>query len=69
MCHVTIVVATIVAEYGLSVANTARKDLAATLSNFSLEVISLAKDGAELMIESGWLEKLPQTANRKELMN
>ena len=31
--------------------------------------VALAKDGAELMIESGWLEKIPQTANRKELLN
>ena len=69
MCHVTVVIATIIAEYGISVANTARKDLATTFANFSLEVLLLAKDGAELMIESGWLEKLPQTANRKELMN
>ncbi len=69
MCHVTVVIATIVAEYGLSLANTARKDLAVTFSNFSVEVLALAKDGAELMIESGWLEKNPQTANRKELMN
>ena len=29
----------------------------------------ISKDGAELMIESGWLEKIPETANRKELMN
>lgn len=69
MCHVTVVIATIIAEYGLSTAYTARKDLAATFTTLSLEVLALAKDGAELMIESGWLEELPQTANRKELIN
>ncbi len=69
MCHVTVVIGTIIAEYGLSASNTARKDLAATFANFAIEVIALAKDGSELMIESGWLERVPQTADRKELMN
>jgi len=69
MCHVTVVIATIVAEYGISASNTARKDLVATFANLTTEILSLAKDGAELMIESGWLEKIPQTSNRKELMN
>ncbi|TGE37298.1 DUF3231 family protein [Desulfosporosinus fructosivorans] len=69
MCHVTSVIATIISEYGLSASYTARKDLAATFASLSLEVLALAKDGAELMIENGWLEKIPQTANRKELIN
>ena len=67
--HVTVAIATIVAEYGLSAPYTARKDLAGSFATLSAEVLSLAKDGAELMIESGWLEKIPQTANRKELIN
>ncbi|GAB6152015.1 hypothetical protein JCM17380_07650 [Desulfosporosinus burensis] len=69
LCHVTVVIGTIIAEFGLSASNTARKDLAATFANLLIEALALAKDGAELMIESGWLEKVPQTANRKELMN
>lgn len=69
LCHVTVVIGTIIAEYGLSLASTARKDLASTLGAFLIEVIALAKDGAELMIESGWLERVPGTANRKKLMS
>lgn len=69
MCHVTAVIATIIAEYGLSIPYTARADLAATFAKLTAEVLDLAKDGAKLMIESGWLEKIPETANRKELMN
>ncbi len=69
MCHVTVVLGTIILEYGLSVASTARVDLAATFANFTVDVIALAKGGSELMIESGWLERVPQTADRKELMN
>ncbi|WP_243454407.1 DUF3231 family protein [Desulfosporosinus fructosivorans] len=44
LCHVTVVIAAIIAEYGLSVSNTARKDLAITFTNFSIEVLALAKD-------------------------
>lgn len=69
MCHVTVVIATIIAEYGLSVPYTARADLAATFAKLTAEVLALAKNGAELMIESGWLEKIPETANRKKLIN
>ncbi len=69
MCHVTAVIATIITEYGLSLAYTFRKDLAATFSSLTIELATLAKDGAELMIESRWLEKMPQTADRKELIN
>jgi len=68
-CHVTVVIGTIIAELGLSLSNNARKDLAVTFANLMMEALSLAKDGAELMIECGWLEKVPQTANRKELIN
>ena len=45
----------------------ARKDLGVTMMKFMVEVLGLVKDGGELMIELGWLEKMPQTANRKEL--
>ncbi|KUO76781.1 MAG: hypothetical protein APF81_11470 [Desulfosporosinus sp. BRH_c37] len=68
LCHVTIVIATIIAEYGLSLSYTARRDLASTFGNFVIEVLALAKDGGELMIESGWLERVPGTADRKELI-
>jgi hypothetical protein len=45
----------------------ARKDLGVTTMRFMAEILSLAKDAAELTIELGWLEKMPQTADRKEL--
>ena len=69
LAHVTVAIGTINIEYGISLPYTARKDLAISFATLSNEVLALAKDGAELMIESGWLEKIPQTANRKELMN
>ena len=68
LSHVTVVIGYIVAEYGMALTNSARKDLAITYSKFLVEVVSMAKDGAELMIESGWLEKVPETTDRKKLI-
>lgn len=68
MSHITSVTAFIIAAYGLAVANIARMDLVSTFSKSVVEVIGLAKDGAELMIECGWLEKVPETADRRELI-
>lgn len=42
-------------------------DLGVTLMKFMTEVLGLAKEGAELTIELGWLERMPETANREEL--
>ncbi|MDR3602903.1 MAG: DUF3231 family protein [Desulfosporosinus sp.] len=67
LCHVTVTIAFILAEYGLALTNTARKDLVATFSSFMLELLDIAKDGAELMMENGWLERVPETVDREKL--
>lgn len=69
LSHVTVVMGYIVAEYGMALVNTARKDLVVTYSSFLYEVLSLAKDGANIMIECGWLERVPETVDRKKLIN
>lgn len=63
----TAVTAFIATSYGEAISTMARKDLGVTMMRFITEILSLAKDGAELSIELGWLEKSPQTAERKEL--
>ena len=68
LSHVTVVIGYIVSEFGMALTNTTRKDLAVTYSKFLAEVITMAKDGAELMIESGWLEKVPETTDRQKLI-
>ena len=68
LCHTTVAIASIIAEDGYALTTMSRKDLIATFSKFIIELLSLAKDGAELMIENGWLERVPGTADRKGLI-
>lgn len=69
LSHITAVTAFNIAGYGHVVTNTARMDLVSTFRDFVNEILVLAKDGGELMIEGGWLEKVPQTADRKDLIH
>lgn len=68
MFHVTVISsACCICGFGLSLSKCARKDVALTFSRLIAELIDFAKDGLDLMIEHGWLERVPETANRKEL--
>ncbi|EGW37256.1 hypothetical protein DOT_4898 [Desulfosporosinus sp. OT] len=33
------------------------------------EIIEFSKDGVDLLIENGWLERVQETANRQELIH
>lgn len=63
----TAVTAFIATTYGEAISTMARKDLGVTMMKFMAEMLTLAKDAAELAIKFGWLDKMPQTADRKEL--
>lgn len=67
MFHVTVTMAYIIAAYGIGLTNTARKDIALSFSRLMAEIIEYVKDGTDLLIENGWLERLPEAANRQEL--
>lgn len=67
LSHSSAVAAYIATGYGLATPDMLRKDLTATLLRFMSEILGLAKDGAELMVEAGWLERIPETADRKKL--
>ena len=69
LCHITAVAAFIIAAYGLAEISSPRTDLVSTFRGFITELLGLAKDGGELMIEAGWLERIPETADRKELIH
>lgn len=40
-----------------------------TFTRLISELLEFAKDGIDLMIDHNWLERPPETANRRELMN
>jgi len=68
LCHITAVTASIIAGYGHAIMKSARIDLVSKFRDFVTELLGLAKDGGELMIEAGWLERIPQAADREELI-
>lgn len=53
--------------YGVSIGGSPRRDLAVAYSRLTVEIGEYATDGANLMIENGWLEKPPSAPDRKEL--
>ncbi len=63
LSHITAVAAFTIAAYGLALSN-----VVLAFRDFVTGLLSLAKDGAELMIECGWLERIPETADREELI-
>lgn len=68
MFHVNALNAYGLALYGNTMAKTMRADIAATFARLSAEVAQYAKDGMDIMLDNEWLEKVPETANRKELV-
>lgn len=54
-------------NYGLAIAGSPRKDVAATYIRLFTEAGNYAKDASDLMIENGWLEEPPQADDRKAL--
>ena len=67
MFHATVFLAHSISGIGLALANCARPDVITSFSRLVSEVGDYVKDGLDLMIENGWLERVPETANRKEL--
>ncbi|MFB9328729.1 DUF3231 family protein [Paenibacillus aurantiacus] len=53
--------------YGNALSMSARHDVAAKYGRFMLEVGNYVEDGANVMIEHGWLEQPPQAADREAL--
>jgi hypothetical protein len=67
MFHLTIITAYNIIGFGLALANCARSDVVLTFSRLIAELAEYVKEGIELMIKQGWLERVPESANRKEL--
>lgn len=65
--HTTTIIAYILTAYGRGLSRVMRKDVATTFIKLMAEILTVAKDGADLLIKHGWLEKPPATANRQEL--
>jgi hypothetical protein len=67
MFHVAALGAAGIGNYGVSIGLSPRRDLALLYTRLMGEMGLYAEDGAEIMIDNGWLEEPPQADNRKEL--
>lgn len=67
MFHVGVLGASGLSNLATASAASFRKDIAANYVRLSTEVGEYTLDGAELMIQNGWLESPPQTLDRKHL--
>ncbi|RAP75846.1 DUF3231 family protein [Paenibacillus montanisoli] len=55
-------------SYGNAVSLSARHDLAAKYGRFLLQVGDYVEDGANILIDHGWLEQPPEAADREALI-
>ncbi|MGP4080471.1 DUF3231 family protein [Pseudalkalibacillus sp. R45] len=68
MYHVTAMIAAGVGNYGTSIAISPRKDIGLKYSRLLMEISLYAEDGANIMIDHGWLEKPPHAPDRNQLV-
>lgn len=69
MFHIAVLGASGLSNLATAAAASPRKDIAASYARLSAEIAKFNLDGAEIMIENGWLEQPPQTLDRKHLRN
>ncbi|MGM7719676.1 DUF3231 family protein [Metabacillus sp. Hm71] len=56
-------------NYATAAAASQRSDLILNYERLSLEIAQFAKDGADIMIQNGWLEQPPTTLDKDKLTN
>ncbi len=67
--HIINVVGYLINLYGLGLSRILKKDIAVTYIRFIADLLAYSKDGVDLLIKNGWLEKIPGTADRRELIH
>lgn len=67
MVHVTALNAASIGSYGQSMGTSPRHDLGTHYVRFTAEIAKYANDGANIMIENGWMEQPPQGPDRDQI--
>ena len=65
--HITAMIAAGIGNYGAAMAASPRKDIGLKYGSLIPEIALYAEDGANLMIDRGWLEEPPQNDDREKL--
>ncbi|WP_408009870.1 DUF3231 family protein [Pseudalkalibacillus sp. A8] len=68
MYLVSVLSATGIAKYGAAMGASPRKDIALKYARFLSEISLYAEDGANIMIENGWLEEPPHAPDHDKLI-
>lgn len=69
MFQTTALIAIGIGYYGTSMSTSPRRDIGLHYTRLSTEIGQYAEDGANIMINNGWLEQPPTAADRQKLAN
>jgi hypothetical protein len=64
---VTTLIASGIGQYGMALSSSPRHDLAAQYTRLMADIGKYANEGANLLIDHGWMEQPPMAADRKDL--
>ncbi|WP_079528220.1 DUF3231 family protein [Halobacillus hunanensis] len=67
MFHISALIASGMGQYGMSMSVSPRRDLGLHYVRLSAEIAMYSEDGANIMINNGWLEQPPIAVDRKAL--
>jgi hypothetical protein len=69
MFHTTALIATGISHYATAMAACMRQDISAHYVRLTTEIAAYGQDGANLIIENGWMEQPPLVPDRRALTN
>lgn len=69
MFETTSLTASSIGYYGLALGGSMRRDISTHYTRLLAEIMKYAEDGANIMIDNGWLEEPPMAPNRDELVD
>lgn len=67
MYHISILTASAIGQYGISMSASPRHDLGVMYGRLILEILHFSNDGINIMINHGWMEQPPISPNRQKL--
>jgi rubrerythrin len=67
MYHIAALTASGIGQYGMAMSTSPRHDLGVTYTRLMAEIMHFSEDGANIMIDHGWMEQPPEAADRKKL--
>lgn len=65
--HIAGLVASGIGQYGAAMSTSPRHDLGAMYTRLVVEIAKYSEDGANIMIDKGWMEQPPKAADRDDL--